>query len=77
MNTVFAIEERLDLFRQFPMLFVWGMRDWCFTPTFLDEFLTRFPSAEALRLSDAGHYVFEDAYEEIIPRVRAFLKSEG
>jgi haloalkane dehalogenase len=67
------IEERLALFRKSPMLFVWGMRDWCFTPVFLDEFLTRFPQAEALRLDDAGHYVFEDAQEAIIPRLRAFL----
>jgi pimeloyl-ACP methyl ester carboxylesterase len=67
------IEERLALFRKSPMLFVWGMRDWCFTPVFLDEFLTRFPRAEALRLDDAGHYVFEDAHEAIIPRLRAFL----
>jgi haloalkane dehalogenase len=60
-------EERLPLFRTSPMLLVWGMRDWCFTPAFLDEFLTRFPRAEALRLADAGHYVVEDAYEEILP----------
>jgi haloalkane dehalogenase len=67
------IEERLSLFRKTPMLFVWGMRDWCFTPDFLEEFLARFPEAEVLRLADAGHYVFEDAPEEIIPRLRTFL----
>ena len=72
-ETLVSIEEHLTLFRKFPMLFVWGMRDWCFTPRFLDEFLARFPVAEALRLADAGHYVFEDAFEEIIPRVRTFL----
>ena len=72
-NTLVSIEEHLAQFRNHPMLFVWGMRDWCFTPAFLDEFLSRFPNAEALRLADAGHYVFEDAFEEIIPRVRMFL----
>ena len=56
-----------------PMLFVWGMRDWCFTPAFLEEFERRFPQAETLRIDDAGHYVFEDAPGEIIARVRAFL----
>ncbi len=72
-GTLVLIEDRLALFRKSPMLLVWGMRDWCFTPEFLDEFLTRFPQAEPLRLADAGHYVFEDAYEEIIPRLRTFL----
>jgi haloalkane dehalogenase len=72
-GTLVLIEESLALFRKSPMLFVWGMRDWCFTPVFLDEFVTRFPQAEVLRLADAGHYVFEDAHEEIIPRLRAFL----
>jgi haloalkane dehalogenase len=75
-NTLVSVEEHLALFRHSPLLFIWGMRDWCFTPAFLDEFLVRFPDAEALRLAEAGHYVFEDAWEEIIPRVRAFLKSE-
>ena len=72
-NTLVSIEERLPLFRKSPMLFIWGMRDWCFTPAFLDEFLNRFPEAQAVRLAAAGHYVFEDAYEEIIPRLRTFL----
>src|SRR5262249_13854340 len=70
-----TIEERLALFRKTPMLLVWGMRDWCFTPTFLEEFERRFPEAEVLRLSQASHYVFEDAHEEIIPRLREFLQA--
>ncbi len=65
-GTLVTLEERLALFQKTPLLLVWGMRDWCFTPAFLEEFLKRFPQAEALRLPEAGHYVFEDAYEEII-----------
>ncbi len=71
--TLAAIEESLPKFRDRPMLFVWGERDWCFTTEFLDEFQRRFPQAETLRLPDAGHYVFEDAHEAIIPRVEQFL----
>lgn len=67
------IEAGLPRFRESPMLLVWGERDWCFTPAFLEEFQRRFPQAETLRLPDAGHYVFEDAHERIIPRVREFL----
>ena len=42
-------------------------------PAFLEEFQQRFPQAETLKLPEAGHYVFEDAPEAIIPRVREFL----
>jgi len=70
-----TLEERLAQFQTTPLLLVWGMRDWCFTPVFLEEFLRRFPQAEVLRLAQAGHYVFEDAHEEIIPRLRMFLEA--
>ncbi len=72
-DTLVAIEEGLPKLRDRPILFVWGERDWCFTTEFLDEFLRRFPNAEALRLPDAGHYVFEDAVEPIRARVQEFL----
>jgi len=34
-----------------------------------------FPQAETHRLADAGHYVIEDAHEEIVPLVREFLEA--
>jgi pimeloyl-ACP methyl ester carboxylesterase len=71
--TLASIEEGLSKLSDRPMLLVWGERDWCFTTEFLDEFQRRFPHAETLRLPDAGHYVFEDAAEPIIARVREFL----
>ena len=67
------VERGLAQFQQSPMLLVWGERDWCFTVDFLREFQQRFPEAETLSIPDAGHYVFEDAFEQIIPRVRQFL----
>ncbi len=71
--TLRDIENGLQQFRDRPMLFIWGEQDWCFTTAFLDEFQQRFPQAETLRLPDAGHYVFEDAPETIVPRLREFL----
>jgi haloalkane dehalogenase len=71
--TLAGIEEGLPALADKPMLLVWGMKDWCFTPAFLAEFEQRFPHAETLRLDDAGHYVFEDAPERIILRLREFL----
>jgi haloalkane dehalogenase len=69
------IEGRLAALRNKPMLICWGMKDWCFTPKFLDEWVRRFPEAEVHRFADAGHYVVEDAHERILPIVRRFLSS--
>jgi len=68
-----AIEEGLAQFCVRPMLLVWGARDWCFTLDFHREFQRRFPQAESHVLADAGHYVFEDAADEVASSVREFL----
>ena len=56
-----------------PMLICWGLRDFVFDRHFLDEWIRRFPNAEVERFEDCGHYVLEDAAEEIIPLVRQFV----
>ena len=68
------IETGLPQFRDRPVCLIWGMRDWCFTPHFLDRFLEFFPGATVHRLAGAGHYVVEDAHEQIVPRVEEFLE---
>jgi cis-3-alkyl-4-acyloxetan-2-one decarboxylase len=68
-----AIEQRLAALADRPMMLVWGMQDWCFTPHFLERFLEFFPAAEVHRLFDASHYVVEDAHERIVPLVEGFL----
>lgn len=69
------VAEGLAQFRHHPVCLIWGMRDWCFTPYFLDRFLEYFPDATAHRLEDAGHYVLEDAPEKVIAHIEAFLES--
>ncbi|REJ66171.1 MAG: alpha/beta fold hydrolase [Planctomycetota bacterium] len=56
-----------------PFLFIWGMRDWCFTPACLERFLQHVPAAEVTKLEDAGHYVVEEASEAIVERLAEFL----
>lgn len=67
------IEQGLAQFRNHPVCLIWGMRDWCFTPHFLDRFLDFFPQATVHRLDHAGHYVIEDAHEEIVPLLHQFF----
>lgn len=72
--TLAGVEQSLEKFRNHPVQLIWGMKDWCFTPTdFLTEFRRVFPKANALEIPDAGHYVFEDAPERILKQVREFL----
>jgi haloalkane dehalogenase len=56
-----------------PMCIFWGERDFCFTTEFLSQWVRRFPRAEVHTFAGAGHYVLEDAYESILPRIRAFV----
>lgn len=72
-GTLAEIERRLERFRGTPMLICWGGRDFCFDDSFLDRWQREFPQAETHRFDAAGHYVLEDAYVEILPRVRTFL----
>ncbi len=67
------VEEGLSKFVDRPMLLLWGAKDWCFTLDFLKEFQRRFPQAESHVIADAGHYVFEDAPDEVCESVRRFL----
>jgi len=73
-QTLEDIETNLYLFREHPMLIIWGARDFCFTVRdFLTEWQDRFPLAQTLIIDDAGHYVVEDAHDRIIPWTLEFL----
>jgi haloalkane dehalogenase len=73
-TTLDRIEAGLFRFRQHPMLIIWGADDFCFTERdFLPQWQKRFPQAEVHVIQNAGHYVVEDAYEQIIPLMLEFL----
>ncbi len=67
------IEDGLKTLASRPTLMVWGMKDWCFRPECLDRLLTHLPKAEVKKLDAAGHYVIEDAPEEVLATVGDFL----
>ncbi|QDT38001.1 alpha/beta fold hydrolase [Stratiformator vulcanicus] len=72
-GTLVGVEQGLERLKSKPTLLVWGMKDWCFSPYFLDEFERRFPDAKVVLLDDVGHYVFEDAPEELAGAIEDFL----
>lgn len=68
------IEANLLTLRGKPMLILWGGKDFCFDDLFYAEWLKRFPEARRHYFSGAGHYLLEDAGDEIEPMVRDFFR---
>ena len=64
---------RLDVFRDRPVLVCWGDKDFVFDHHFLADWQQILPEADVHRFADCGHYILEDASEEIIPLIRQFL----
>ncbi|MAF66176.1 MAG: alpha/beta hydrolase [Planctomycetes bacterium] len=73
--TLAAIDEALPVLRDRPAQIVWGERDWCFTPAFRRAWEERLPDAEVHAVADAGHLLLEDAHEQVLPWLSAFLDS--
>jgi len=71
--TIAELEARLPILQDKPMMICWGGRDFCFNDRFLDVWRQKFPQAEVHRFADAGHYILEDAGEQILPLIQDFL----
>lgn len=71
--TLQSVEAGLAQFGDHRTLIVWGGRDFCFNDHFLGRWRAYLPQAEVRRIPDAGHYVLDDAREEVVPQVSAFL----
>jgi len=76
-DIVSEVEAGLERLRGKPMMIAWGLRDFVFDKHFLAEWERRFPEADVLRFEDGGHYILEDAADEIIPRIVEFLRADG
>ncbi len=70
-----GVEQGLEQFRNRPALIAWGGRDFCFNDHFLARWRELLPQAAVHRIADAGHYVLEDAREEVLPLIVTFLSA--
>jgi len=68
-----SIDRGMLRFAGLPALICWGMRDFVFDRHFLTEWRRRYPGAEVHEFVEAGHYVLEDAGQEILPILERFL----
>jgi pimeloyl-ACP methyl ester carboxylesterase len=74
---VSEVEATLPKFAQTPTLVCWGMKDFVFDRHFLDEWERRMPHAEVHRFADCGHYILEDAADEVVPLVAGFVNKRA
>jgi len=72
-DIVSEVEASLVKFRDVPTLLLWGMKDYVFDEHFLNDWRRHFPHAETHTWPDCTHYLFEDAPDEALARIEAFL----
>ena len=56
-----------------PVLILWGKKDFCFHDYFLNRWKEIYPHATVKIFENAGHYVLEDAGDEIISELKKFI----
>jgi len=71
--TVKKTEAALAGFRDRPALICWGGKDFVFDDHFLERWRAHLPEAAVKYYADAGHYVLEDARDEVIGEITKFL----
>jgi haloalkane dehalogenase len=72
-DLVSEVEDGLERFATLPMTICWGLKDFVFDQHFLKEWQRRFPAADVHVFADCGHYILEDAKNEVIPIIERFL----
>lgn len=68
------LEADLKILAEKPTTFVWGMKDWCFVPDCMHRMLPNFPKAQTRELPDVGHYVMEEAVDEVHAELSKLLE---
>lgn len=68
-------QRRLGQFADRPALICWGHKDFIFDRHFLAVWRRLLPNAEVHEFADAGHYILEDAAEDVIPLVKRFIEN--
>lgn len=72
-DIVLGVEEAAAKLRSVPTLLLWGMKDFVFDRHFLAEWQRLYPHAITHTWPDCGHYLFEDATDEAIAKVKEFF----
>jgi pimeloyl-ACP methyl ester carboxylesterase len=68
-----SLWQRRDRLAGLPALILWGMRDSAFRPYLLERWRSALPRAQVVELAEAGHWPHEEAPDEVLRRMEAFL----
>ncbi|WOT04131.1 alpha/beta fold hydrolase [Shewanella youngdeokensis] len=71
------IAASLDQFTKVPTVICWGLKDFVFDKHFLDEWKLRMPHATVHEFADCGHYILEDASDEVINHIETFIAANS
>ncbi len=69
--------SKIAVLKDTPALFVWGMKDVAFREKELKQWQSALPNSLTLRLNTVGHFVPEEAPQELGEAVVAFLKNKS
>lgn len=72
-----GIERGLVALRDCPALILWPSDDLAFADIHRERWEEAFPSHRTIRLEGAGHFIQEDAAEEIVAAIRDWSLSQG
>ena len=70
------VETGLDLFKDYPFLFPWGLKDWCFGEDYLRIFEQKFPNHKTIEFPNVGHYITEEIPDELVSALDTFMQTE-
>ena len=73
-DLVTDIGDSLAKFADVPTLVCFGLQDFVFDKHFLAEWRVRMPHAEVHEFADCGHYILEDASDDVIELIQGFIK---
>lgn len=68
------ISASLDKFKNIPTIICWGLKDFVFDKHFLALWKEKMPQAQVNVFDDCGHYILEDASDEVIPLIAQFME---
>ena len=72
-TTLKSIEEQIPSLPG-KKLIIWGMKDFCFTPAFLERWQKIYPKAPVKTMNNAGHYLLEDQPQQVTREIVEFLR---
>lgn len=70
------LENKMSILSEKPALFVWGNKDFAFGPDERKRLMKSFPLNQVVHLKGAGHFIQEDAPEEIASAIHGWFRNK-